>query len=191
MDFVLLFCTALLGSLVTIFSRNINEWFKEKRRAKKIKNILWIELKENISHISEIGKVLEFLDSSKTDTDIAILSMEDKELNELFLSDKDFTEEAEKSFKSVNRHLFLISNIVYKDVYLKSVRIFHNEEDEFFHEIYIYLIKLENYKNYINAQSKDYESREIYELYNRVLLLTNKISLIYKKNSNIKYLKKK
>lgn len=191
MNFVLLFCTALLGSLVTILSRNINEWFKEKRRANKIKNILWIELKENISHISEIRKVLEFLDGSKPDKDLEILSMEDTELNEIFLSDNDFIKEAAKSFKSVDRHLFLISNIVYKDVYLKSLRIFHNGEDEFFHEIYIYLIKLENYKNYINSQSKDYESREIYELYNRVLLLVNKINLIYKKNSNIKYLKKK
>lgn len=191
MDFVLLFCTALLGSLVTILSRNINEWFKEKRRANKIKNILWIELKENISHISEIGKVLEFLDGSKLGTDLEILNMEDKELNEIFLSDNDFINEAEKSFKSVDRHLFLISNIVYKDVYLKSLRIFHNGEDEFFHEIYIYLIKIENYKNYINSQSKEYKSREIYELYNRVLLLVNQINLIYKKNSNVKYLKKK
>lgn len=191
MNLLVLFSTALLGSVVTILSRNLNEQYKEKRRAKKIKNILWSELKENISHVSDIEKVLRFLNKNKSGIDFDILEIEDEDLNKEFLEIETFTNEATKSFKTVDRHLSLISNIAYKDVFLKSVRMFHNREDEFFHEIYIYLIKLENYKTYINSQTKQYKLRETYELYYRVLLLVEKINSIYKKNSNVKYLKKK
>lgn len=191
MNFLVLLSTALLGSIVTILSRNFNEQLKEKRRSKKIKHILWIELRENISHISEMEKVLLFLNKNKSGIDFDILTIEDEVLKKEFLELDDFTNEAAKSFKTVDRHLFLVSNIAYKDVFLKSVRMFHSSEDEFFHEIYIYLIKLENYKTYISSQNKVYTSREVYELYYRVLLLVEKINTLYKKNSKVNYLKKK
>lgn len=159
----------ILSALIAVFLRNLFEWFKDIRKSKRAKKLLILEVKDNMSHLKSALITLEVLGK-----DLNIMNMSEEtfmEFKNLQSSDFIFLN---KMMKDADRHLNLISVIVYKEIFLKLNRNFNSNEDEFLHSIYFHILKIENYKAFLN-EVNDKESKQFFEVYFKISELSNLI----------------
>ncbi|WP_312048398.1 hypothetical protein [Exiguobacterium profundum] len=161
--------SSLLSAIFVIIVRNVNEYFKDKIKVRKAKKLLGKELKDNLLYLSRTVKVLKIFN----DMNIVILS--DEDFKENYCSDEKMRELMKSISIEADRHLNLISVLVYKEIFLKSNRNFDSEQDELLHEIYFYILKVENYKSIILSNKDNKDIKRLYELYFKVWEISNSI----------------
>ena len=161
--------SSLLSAIFVIIVRNVNEYFKDKIKVRKAKKLLGKELKDNLLYLSRTVKVLKIFN----DMNIVILS--DEDFKENYCSDEKMRELMRSISIEADRHLNLISVLVYKEIFLKSNRNFDSEQDELLHEIYFYILKVENYKSIILSNKDNKDIKRLYELYFKVWEISNSI----------------
>lgn len=161
--------SSLLSAIFVIIVRNVNEYFKDKIKVRKAKKLLGKELKDNLLYLSRTVKVLKIFN------DINIIILSDEDFKENYYSDEKMKELMKSISIEADRHLNLISVLVYKEIFLKSNRNFDSEQDELLHEIYFYILKVENYKSIILSNKDNKDIKRLYELYFKVWEISNNI----------------
>lgn len=159
--------TSLFSAILAVFIRNVNDYIKEKLKMGKAKKLLGKEIRDNKLYLSHTVKVLKMFD------DIKIVKMKDADFKNNFLDDERSKELMRALIKEADRHLNLISILVYKEIFLKSNRNFHSEQDELLHEIYFYILKVESYKSLISSDRDKIDEKRLYELYFKVFEISN------------------
>ncbi|ACQ71466.1 hypothetical protein [Exiguobacterium sp. AT1b] len=161
--------SSLLSAIFVTVVRNVNEYFKDKIKVRKAKKLLGKELKDNLLYLSRTVKVLKIFN------DINIIILSDEDFKENYCSDEKMKELMKSISIEADRHLNLISVLVYKEIFLKSNRNFDSKQDELLHEIYFYILKVENYKSIILSNKDNKDIKRLYELYFKVWEISNNI----------------
>ena len=181
MSGVITFFPMIMSALIAISIRYLYEWLKDVRKSNRAKKLLILEIKDNMSHLENAQLTLSRLGKSLNKPEIT---------QEIF---EEFKESQSREYRlskemlnEADRHLNLISLMVYKEIFLKLNRNFNSEQDEIIHRIYFHVLRIESYKTFLN-DAKDKDSKHFYDVYFKISDLANLI-LELSKSSKIRKL---